>query len=59
MSVHDKKTVKDVLDKYTELGSMKKVIEALRDKYDVTTIKNILKFEGQHKSRVGGSQKHL
>lgn len=54
MSVHDKKIIKEVVNKYKELGSMKKVIEDLRDKYDIPVIKNILKYEGQGKSRDGG-----
>lgn len=53
MSVHDKKIIKEVIDKYKELGSMKKVIDALRSKYEVPVIKNILKYEGQGKSRDG------
>ena len=59
MTVHDKKIVKEVVDKYKELGSIKKVIDALRNKYEVPVIKNILKYEGQGKSRDGGSQQHL
>ena len=44
----DERMKKEIIEKYKELKNIKKTVEALRTKYSVPEIKNIIKFEGRN-----------